>query len=198
MILDVEAAAQRLAEGEVVAYPTETVYGLGVDAGSNAALARLYQLKGREPARALSVLVPDLAGLERLVPQLPDVAKKLGRCFWPGPLTLVVAVAGEELSLVSSAYGVGFRCSAHPTAQALARASERPVIATSCNRSGAAPCRNPEQIQQAFGSELPIVSGEPAGGLEPSTVVAVASSGRTLLLREGSIPYTRLLEELAA
>jgi L-threonylcarbamoyladenylate synthase len=103
VILDVEAAAQRLAAGEVVAYPTETVYGLGVDAASNAALARLYQLKGRESARAVSVLVPDLARLEQLVPQLPDAAKQLGRRFWPGPLTLVVAVASEELSLVSSA-----------------------------------------------------------------------------------------------
>ncbi len=198
MIVDVQAAVRRLAEGEVVAYPTETVYGLGADAGSESALARLYALKGRAPERALSVLVPDLEGLERLAPQLPDAARKLGRRFWPGPLTLVVPVPGHELSMVSSSHGVGFRCSAHPTAQALARASQRPVVSTSCNRGGALPCRDPEQIKQVFGAELPIVSGEPPGGLEPSTVVAVEPSGRTQLLREGAIPYARVLEELAA
>ena len=198
MIVDVEDAARRLAEGEVVAYPTETVYGLGADASSKTALDRLQQLKGREPERAFSVLVPDLGGLLRLAPQLPGAAHKLARRFWPGALTLVVAVPGEELCLVSSARGVGFRCSAHPTAQALARASQRPVVSTSCNRSGAPPCRNPEQITQVFGAKLPIVGGGPVGGLAPSTVVAIDLSGRTQLLREGAIPYASLLEELAA
>ncbi len=198
MIVDVENAAQRLARGEVVAYPTETVYGLGVDASSKAALARLFELKGRESSRALSVLVPDLEGLDRLAPDLPPAVRKLGSRFWPGPLTLVVRVTAHELSLVSSAHGVGFRCSPHPTAQALARASQGPVVSTSCNRSGSPPCRDPEQVKQVFGSGLPIVDGQPAGGLAPSTVVAVDADGRTELLREGAVPYARVLEELAA
>jgi L-threonylcarbamoyladenylate synthase len=198
LIVDVEGAAGRLAEGQVVAYPTETVYGLGVDAGSAAALARLFELKGREPGRALSVLVPDLETLTTLAPDLPEAARRLGQRFWPGPLTLVVPTSASELSLVSSAHGVGFRCSPHPTARALARASRRPVVSTSCNRSGEAPCHSEEEVRRVFGAELPVVAGEPAGGLPPSTVVAVDVDGRTELLREGALPYARVLEELAA
>jgi len=197
-LVDLEHAAHCLIQGEVVAYPTETVYGLGADASSSAALDRLFQLKGRERGRALSVMVPDLEGLARLAPDLSEAARRLCHRFWPGPLTLVVPVSADELSAVASPHGVGFRCSTHPAAQALARAFSRPVVSTSCNRSGSPPCRDPEQVRQVFGGALPVLRGEPAGGLAPSTVVAVEKGGRTELLREGAIPYARILEELAA
>lgn len=197
MILDVESAAKRLAEGEVVAYPTETVFGLGALASSESALARLLALKGREPGQALSVLVPDVEALLRLAPDLPKSARALAERFWPGPLTLVVSLPSGVLSPLASVLGVGFRCSPHPSARALARASRRPLVSTSCNRSGSPPCQSVEEIEQVFGSELPIVEGEP-GGLAPSTVVAVNAEGVTQLLREGAIPYPRVLEALAA
>ena len=198
MIVDVERAARCLEAGEVVAYPTETVYGLGVDSGSRRGLERLSALKGRSAGRAYSVLVADMEDLERYVPELPNPVRELVGSFWPGPLTLVLPCAAPELEAVASSSGVGFRCSPHPSARALARRSARPVVSTSCNRSGAEPCRRPEEVEAAFGCELPVLEGDPSGEAQPSTVVAIDAQARPRLLREGSIAYSRILERLAA
>ena len=198
MTVDLKAAVRCLAEGRVLAYPTETVWGLGVDARSRQALEDLYRLKGRKPAQPLSVLVPDLAGLERWVPDLSPAARRLCRRFWPGPLTLVLPVPAGCLTLVSGHLGVGFRCSAHPTALALVRASASPLVSTSCNRSGAAPCRDIAEVEQVFGRELPVLSGESPAGGAASTVVTLETDGRIQLLREGVIPLVQLEKEIAA
>jgi L-threonylcarbamoyladenylate synthase len=198
LIVDIAEAVRRVSAGEVVAYPTETVYGLGVDADSGLALERLFALKGRDPAQALSVLVPDLEGLVRLVPDLPDPARALALRFWPGPLTLVLPARPRQLARVASVRGVGFRCSSHLTARALARASDRTLVSTSCNRSGEPPCAKAAEVEACFGPDLPVAVGGEAGGLAPSTVVAVATDGRMELLREGELPYAKLLEELDA
>ena len=198
MIVDVGEAVERLSRGEVVAYPTETVYGLGVDAGSEQALERLFRLKGRDPTQALSVLVLDLDHLAGLVPDLPATARTLALNFWPGPLTLVIIARASQLSRVSSSHGVGFRCSSHPVARALAFHSDRHVVSTSCNRSGQPPCSSAEAVETLFGEDLPIAGGGVAGGRAPSTVVAVSPNGKVELLREGEVPYAKLLKELKA
>jgi len=196
LILDVAAAVERLERGEVVAYPTETVYGLGADALSSEALARLRALKGRAPERGLSVLIADAPALDRCVSALPEAARRLSRRFWPGPLTLVVPVDDAALGGVATEHGVGFRCSPQPTAAALARAFGRPLVSTSCNATGEQPCGTADEVREAFGAELPIVGGEPSGGRAPSTVVAVDRHGDPKLLREGAVPYTEVLKEL--
>jgi L-threonylcarbamoyladenylate synthase len=196
LIVEVGEAVERLSRGDVVAYPTETVYGLGVDAGSEQALDRLFRLKGRDPVQALSVLVHDLDHLAGVVPDLPATARTLAERFWPGPLTLVVIAPASQLSRVSSPHGVGFRCSSHPVARALARQSDRHVVSTSCNRSGQPPCSSAEAVEAVFGTDLPIVGGGAAGGGTPSTVVAVSPNGKVELLREGEVPYAKLLKEL--
>lgn len=193
VIVEVSEAARRLREGGVVAYPTETVYGLGVDATSRPALERLYALKGRDAARAVSVLVSGAEELASRVPDLPARAERLARRYWPGPLTLVVAAPGFEA--LQSPHGVGFRCSPHPVASALLRESGRPLVSTSCNRSGEEPCRSAGEVERAFGAELPVADGAAAGGAPPSTVVAVAADGRLELLRAGAIPFEHLAEE---
>ncbi len=195
MVVDVESAARLVLEGQVVAYPTETVYGLGADAGSAAALRRLYALKGRDAARRASVLVSGIEELARRVPELPPAARRLAEQHWPGPLTLVVGVPVGVLDPVRGERGVGFRCSPHPTAVALLRAAGRPLLSTSCNRSGGEPCRTCDEVERAFGAELCVVGGEPAGGARPSTVVAVDADGALELLREGAIPFAELQEQ---
>lgn len=192
--VDVETAARLLLDGQVVAYPTETVYGLGADAASGEALARLYALKGREAAKGVSVLVSGVDELERRVPGLPAAARRLALRHWPGPLTLVLPVPEGELEAVRSARGVGFRCSPHPTAAALLRATGRPLVSTSCNRSGAEPCRTAVEVESAFGTGLCVAGGEPAGGAAPSTVVGFDAGGALELLREGAIPLSELQE----
>jgi L-threonylcarbamoyladenylate synthase len=198
VIVSLAEAVLRLARGELVAYPTETVYGLGADAFSPAALARLLALKGREAERGLSVLVPDAAALARYAAPLPRTAARLAARFWPGPLTLVVAVADPRFAGVRTPLGVGFRCSSEPSASALARAAAQPIVSTSCNRSGANPCTTADEVERAFGSALAILGGEPAAGLAASTVVAVGGDDALRLLREGSIASAELERVLAA
>ncbi len=194
VVVDVERAARLVLEGQVVAYPTETVYGLGADASSSSALQRLYALKGRDGARRASVLVADVEELVRRVPDLPPTARRLAERHWPGPLTLVVPVPVGSLDPVRGERGVGFRCSPHPTAMALLRATGRPLLSTSCNRSGGEPCRTCDEVERAFGAELCVVGGEPAGGARPSTVVAVDAGGALELLREGALPVAERWE----
>lgn len=194
MIVGVAEAARALCDARVVAYPTETVYGLGADPRSARGLKRLRALKGLPEARGVSLLVADLAALEGFAPELPERARRLAERFWPGPLTLVVPVADEALAPVATAHGVGFRCSSHATAAALARAFAGPIVATSCNRSGEAPCTDAADVERVFGAELPVAGGGPCGGLPPSTVVAVARDGTLELLREGALPAASILE----
>ena len=192
MIVDPEPAAELLRSGATVAYPTETVYGLAADARNEQAIDRLRHLKGRDPDAGLSVLIDAVERLEDWVPRVPQVARRLAERYWPGPLTLVIPVASDRLADVSTAYGVGFRCSSHPVASALARSTGFPLIATSCNRSGAAPCVTAAEVEAGFGAALPVVVGAPAGGGLPSTVVAVSAEGELELLRSGALPFDEI------
>jgi L-threonylcarbamoyladenylate synthase len=189
VIVVLDEAVRRLARGELVAYPTETVWGLGAGAFSPEGVARLLALKGRDAERGLSVLVQNASTLARCAAPLPERAARLAARFWPGPLTLVVPVSDPRFAGVRTPLGVGFRCSPHPAAAALARAADQPVVSTSCNHSGEAPCASADEVERAFGPGLAILAGDPATGLAPSTVVAVSSDGILALLREGAISW---------
>src|SRR5436853_2370464 len=131
-------AARLIAKGELVAFPTETVYGLGGDATSDAAVARIFAAKGRPRFNPLIVHVPGLAQAERLA-AFDERACVAARRFWPGPLSLVLLRRPEcSLSLLASAGldTIALRVPAHPVAQALLRAVGRPIAAPSANRSG--------------------------------------------------------------
>jgi len=192
MIVSLSEAVARLARGELVAYPTETVYALGADAFQPAALERLLDAKGRGPERGLSVLIRDAAELARHSPGLPRAALRLAARFWPGPLTLVVPVASPAFAAVATPLGVGFRCSPQKSAAALANAAASPVVSTSCNKTGEPPCTNAAEVGACFGAGLAILGGEPASGLAPSTVVAVDASGALQLLRAGTLAFEEL------
>src|SRR5436190_15184181 len=131
-------AARVIAEGGLVAFPTETVYGLGADAGNGAAVARLYAAKGRPAFNPLISHVADSAAAHRLA-RFDDAAERLGAAFWPGPLTLVLPKApGCAVSELATAGldSVAIRMPAHNVAQDIIRALGRPVVAPSANRSG--------------------------------------------------------------
>jgi L-threonylcarbamoyladenylate synthase len=195
VIVGVEQAAAILREGGIIAYPTETVYGLGADASRESAVDRLRELKGTEATQGLSVLVPGVDEFLRWAPDAPQAARRLAKRFWPGPLTLIVPVRGHVLAPVATRQGVGFRCSSHPTSRSLVEWAARPIVSTSCNRTGGEPCRTAEEVKACFGAELPVAGGEPAGGQLPSTVVAVSAEGELLLLREGMTPFEELRAE---
>jgi len=199
-------AARWLSDGGLLAYPTETVWGLGADATSDAAIARLLRWKGRDESDPLAILVELAADLPRLGFEPGPEAKKLAALFWPGPLTLVLPCRGRFVAGVARADGaVGVRCSAHPLAAALARRlrADRvgPITATSLNRSGSPPARTRAEAEQDCGSEpeqprLLDVKGAEAGGDAASTVVDLTAA-RPVVLRWGAVAAEQLSPVLA-
>ena len=192
-----DEAVRRLRTGALVAFATETVFALGADAHSPAAVGRLCAWKGRDAGRALSVLVSGLAAAEALGARVSPEARLLAEAFWPGPLTLILPVAGGRLAPgVARADGaVGFRCSPHPIASALARRLEEnlagPVTATSLNRTGQPPARDRAQALGACGDGecdpwLLDGAGPDAGAETPSSVVDLTGP-EPALLREGPV-----------
>lgn len=200
--LPVEAAVAHAATGGLLAYPTETLWGLGADARSTRAVEALRAWKGRDAARPLSLLVSGAGELVELGAVGGERLERAVAAFWPGPLTLVVRCAGRLAPGVARADGaVGFRCSPHPVAAALARACARagvgPLTATSLNASGAPPARTREEAAErcaaARGPRL--VAGPDAGGGAATSVVDL-SGARPVLLRAGAVTREALAEAL--
>ncbi len=180
----------------LLAYPTETVWGLGADACSVAAIERLRDWKGQRESAPISVLVADPDALEPLGFEFNDLARRLAAAFWPGPLTLVLSCRGRFASGVSRHDGaVGVRCSSHPISAALARrlAAEGvgPITSTSLNRSGATPAVRLEQVREVCGASpesprLLAVEGAEAGGDGESTVIDTTGP-ELVVLRWGAL-----------
>jgi L-threonylcarbamoyladenylate synthase len=182
-------AARLILAGEPVAVATETVYGLAADATNAEAVARIYQAKGRPSFNPLIVHVPDFAAAER-IGEFNAEAHALAKEHWPGPLTLVVPLrAGADIaSLVTAGLAtIGLRVPAHPTMQALLRATGRPLAAPSANASGSISPTRAEHVLRSLGGRIPLVidAGPTERGLE-STIVA-ATGGPLRLLRPGPI-----------
>lgn len=202
----ISAALRRLSADGLVAYPTETVWGLGARAQSEPALAALRRFKGRRESRPISILVCGAADLAPLGFELGANAERLMQAFWPGPLTLVMPCARARFAagVARPTDGaVGVRCSSHPVAFALAREALRnglgPITATSLNRSGEDPVTSRVEALRlcgdAAGSPTVLPAGAPGdAGAAPSTVVDVCQS-RPRVLRAGAIER-RAIENL--
>lgn len=183
-----ERALEALRAGGAVVYPTETLYGLGVDATDDEALQRLVRLKGREPGKPVSVLVSDTAMLERVAASISPAAERLMRRFWPGALTLVLPAAPHLSDVLTGGTGtIGVRHSSHPLATALVAALARPLTTPSANPAGAPPPRTIDVARSYFGDGVDVYvdAGELPGGVG-STVVDPSPTPR--ILREGAIP----------
>ena len=182
-------AAQLILAGEPVAVPTETVYGLAADATNAAAVARIYEAKGRPSFNPLIVHVPDLAAAQA-IGDFNEDALALADEHWPGPLTLVVALragAGIASLVTAGLTTVGLRVPAHPAMQALLRAVGRPLAAPSANASGSISPTRAQHVLKSLGGRVPLIidGGATERGIE-STIVA-ATGGPLRLLRPGPI-----------
>ena len=190
------AAAQRLAEGGLVAFPTETVYGLGARADSDVAVAGIFAAKGRPADHPLIVHVTDLAMAESFAAELPPAARRLAAAFWPGPVTLIVPRApGMGAAAAGGQASIGLRCPAHPVAQALLRAAAQRgvpgVAAPSANRFGRVSPTSAAHVADEFGPALWLLDGGDCPlGIE-STIID-CSRGRPVLLRPGVLTRTQL------
>jgi L-threonylcarbamoyladenylate synthase len=189
-------AVKRVSEGGLVAYPTETVWGIGADATSDAAIERLRRWKGRGEDVPISILVAGIADLEALGFEVGESAQKLAGAFWPGPLTLVIPCRRAFARGIAREDGaVGVRCSAHPLAGAFARRCEArgvgPLTSTSLNRTGAPPALTREEVLAAVGGDpdgpqLIEIDTAESGGDAESTVVDVTRTPPRVL-RWGSL-----------
>lgn len=184
-------AARLILAGEPVAVPTETVYGLAADATNAAAVARIYEAKGRPSFNPLIVHVPDLESAER-IGEFSEEARALARRYWPGPLTLVVPLrehSGIASIVTAGLPTIGLRVPAHEAMQALLGAAKRPLAAPSANASGVISPTRADHVLKSLAGRIPlIIDGGPARNGIESTIVA-ATGGSLRLLRPGPIEW---------
>jgi L-threonylcarbamoyladenylate synthase len=189
----IDDAVRRLERGDLVAFPTETVYGLGADASNPVAVARIFAAKQRPPDHPLIVHLASSEQVADWAREFPEPARKLARAFWPGPLTLVLPRAAGVLDAVTGGQDtVALRVPAHAVAQAMLRRFGRGVAAPSANRYGRVSPTRAAHVRDELGDRVGLVldGGDCEVGLE-STIVA-CGDGRTTLLRPGRITLAEL------
>nr|WP_315262695.1 L-threonylcarbamoyladenylate synthase [uncultured Limnohabitans sp.] len=204
MILDgqspqsITAAAQALQRGELLGLPTETVYGLAADAGNDAAVAKIFEAKGRPANHPLIVHVASAQGVQRFASHVPDFAQKLIDAFWPGPLTLILPRRPEVAAVAAGGQNsVGLRCPSHPTAHAVLQSAETlgvfGVAAPSANLFGRVSPTTAVHVAGEFGDSLLIIDGGACDvGIE-STIVDCTRAA-PVLLRPGVLTPQQLSE----
>ena len=191
-------AVEVLLNGGIVAYPTDTVYGLGANGLDPAAVRRVFEVKRRPLTMPVPLLVADLAMLRSVVEGLPEVALSLVERFLPGPLTLVLPRAPVVPEIVTAgAPSVAVRIPDHPVPVRLAAGIGAPLVGTSANRSGQPSPTTADEVRAQLGAEIDwVVDGDCPGGVE-STVVDLTDA--TLrILRPGAVPAEALEEVLAS
>ena len=194
---DLAPAIEWLRRDGVVAFPTDTFYGLGVDPTSPVAVRSIFDLKGRDARAALPLVAASLAQVEQCCGPLDSAVGRIARAFWPGPLSLIVdAPAHLAADVDGGQRSVAIRVPAHRVARALCEAWRAPLTATSANRSGAPPARTPEDLGDlAIDERVLVVDAGASPGGAASTIVD-ARGQSPVLVRAGAIAWERVLESV--
>ena len=189
-----DKAVEIILQGGTVAFPTESFYGLGVDATNPHAIKRLFKIKKRDPHLPILILIPSLRELPKYVASIPQGAKRMGEEFWPGGLTMIFQSSPVLPSVLTSGKGkVGIRISSHPLAHALSRALKIPMTGTSANISGRPPCMRADQVVECLGNDVDLIlDGGPTEGTNPSTVLDVTVHPPSLI-REGMVDAEEIM-----
>jgi len=189
-------AVERLRQGELVAFPTDTVYGVGALVGEAEAISQLYVAKGRGSEKAIPILLGDPAELDQVAINVNEMTRRLARRFWPGPLTLVVPKLPSLPAELSAQPTVGVRMPDHPAALALMRQTG-PLAVTSANLSGAANAVTAQQVLEQLSGRIPLIldGGRTPGG-RPSTVVDCTGL-EPRILRAGPVSLQDIREALS-
>ena len=188
----INQAARTVQSGELVAFPTETVYGLGADASSDAAVAKIFAAKGRPADHPLIVNISDAAKVMNYSSSLPPFADRLIKAFWPGPLTVILPRRpGVAAAAAGGQDSIGLRGPAHPVALAFLQACQTGIAGPSANRFGRVSPTTARHVADEFGDDLLVLDGGPCEvGIESSIVDC--SRGRPVLLRPGVLGRARL------
>lgn len=184
----IQSAAGIILEGGVLAYPTETFYGLGVDAANEQAIRKIFEIKGRNFNNPISVIIGDRRDIDLLARQVTDQAQKLMDAFWPGPLTIVFDAADGVSPLLCANTGkIGIRLTSHDVARRIAAKAGKPITATSANLSGAPECSDADDVLRQIGDKIDaVIDLAEKGGLTGSTIID-ATSVPLVILRQGVI-----------
>jgi L-threonylcarbamoyladenylate synthase len=175
--------------GGLVAFPTETVYGLGADAASDAAVGRIFAAKGRPRAHPLIVHLADDARLDDWAIEIPEAARRLAHAAWPGPLTIILRKGPRVASATTGgADTVGLRVPAHPVAQALLRGFGGGIAAPSANRFGAVSPTTADHVAGELGDAVDYLLDGGACDVGVESTIVDLSRGRAVLLRPGGLP----------
>ena len=185
----IKRAVEILKKGGIVAYPTDTVYGIGADPFNEAAVERIFAVKKRSKDLALPILLADKSDISRVAVNIPEIAWKLAECFFPGQLTMVLQKS-PQIPMIVCAGGntIAIRVPDYPMTVALIRGLGNPIIGTSANISGKPNPTTAEEVYQQLGDEVDFIidGGEYPGGVE-STVIDLSVKVPTIL-REGAVP----------
>ncbi|NOH03801.1 MAG: threonylcarbamoyl-AMP synthase [Chloroflexi bacterium] len=192
---NLQRALDVLKTGGIVAFPTDTVYGLGAPAFDNPAIESIYAAKDRPIEKAIPILIGDLSDLEKVAMNVPDMALRFAARFWPGPLTCVIPKQPTLPPAVSATPTVAVRIPNHPDALALLRAAG-PMAVTSANISGAQSPTTAQEVYEQLNGRIPLIldGGRTPGGI-PSTLVD-CTGDKPVILREGPIALETLLAAL--
>lgn len=181
---NIKKTAHALIAGKLVAFPTETVYGLGVNADDNVAIGSLYSVKQRPGNKQLAIMIADPEDVTKYVKEVPTIAKVLIDSFWPGPLTIVFMLHHDK--------SIGIRNSSNHVVRDLARTANVAIASTSANITGKQPAIDAQQVINSFGDNIDVVlDGGPAHSRTPSTVVRVKDD-KLEILRYGIIKEERI------
>jgi L-threonylcarbamoyladenylate synthase len=194
-VLEIKTAVTILQSGGIVAFPTDTVYGLGALAFDNSAIESIYAAKDRPFEKAIPILIGDLSDLDKVADNIPDMALRFAARFWPGPLTCIVPKKQTLPPAVSATSTVAVRIPDHPDARALLRAAG-PMAVTSANLSGQPSPSTAQEVYDQLNGRIPLIldGGRTPGGV-PSTLVDCTGE-QPVILREGPISLEELLSAL--
>ncbi len=195
----IKSIAQFLKKPGVMAFPTDTFYGLGTDCFSPDEIRRIYRIKKRRMEKPIPLMIAEVEEAKKVASEIPRLFWSLAEEFWPGPLTLVLkASPALPPELLGHSQAIGVRIPAVPWLRELVRQTGFPLTATSANVSGEKEINHPEKIKDIFWGKVDlIVDGGKTSGTRPSTVLDMTSE-KPRVLREGMIPVTKLRRYLSA
>lgn len=194
---DINEAVGYIKSGKVIAYPTETIWGLGADASNEKALKRIFAIKGRDFAMPISILVRDIPMAEKFV-EISNRTRELMQIVWPGPLTIVLPKKTQVSSLLTAGTDyLGLRCSDHPWVSELMWELDEPITTTSANLSGQKPATSQEELDWLPKDVLVVDAvSQQNQSLTGSTVLKILPDGGYQILRSGDFPEKELLKIL--
>jgi L-threonylcarbamoyladenylate synthase len=185
---EIEKGVKILQKGGVIAFPTDTVYGLGADAFNSTAVERIYEIKNRPKQQQFPLLIANVERLTTLASPIPEIAWFLAKRFWPGGLTLVLLKTDSAPAYLASEATIAVRIPNHPVCQTLIQHLGKPIIGTSANISGQPAALTAEEVKQQLGGTIDfIINGGKCPGGKESTIVDVTHEP-PIILRQGIIP----------